>query len=48
VYYHVVQECYPDRDIFASLFYTVDGERDEIAPISKENIEALVRRQENR
>jgi superfamily I DNA/RNA helicase len=47
VYYHVVQECYPERDVSANLFFTVDGERDEIEPLAKTELKALVRWQED-
>ncbi|WP_115864980.1 UvrD-helicase domain-containing protein [Halorussus litoreus] len=47
VYYHVVRECYPEREISASLFYTLDGVRDEVTPMSREEIEALVQGQED-
>lgn len=42
VYYHVVQETYPERRVTASLFYTADGERITIEPLSREEIADLV------
>jgi superfamily I DNA/RNA helicase len=44
VYYHVVRAAYPDRRVTASLFYTADGKRVEIDPLSKDEIADLVDR----
>ena len=43
VYYHVVSELYPDRDVTASIFYTADGERREIDPLGTAALRDLAR-----
>ena len=43
VYYHVVAELYPDREVTTAVFYTFDGERNEIDPLSKAALRELVR-----
>ena len=43
VYYHVLREAYPERTITASLFLTADGERVTIDPLSRQELEAVVR-----
>jgi ATP-dependent exoDNAse (exonuclease V) beta subunit len=43
VYYRVLDEWYADRDVETSLFYTGDGTRERIEPLSIEEIRALVR-----
>jgi superfamily I DNA/RNA helicase len=42
VYYHVLAQLYPDRDIHTALFYTEDGTRVEIEPLSKADLETLI------
>lgn len=43
IYYHVVSECFPGKDVKASIFYTVSGERQDIVPIAISELEELVR-----
>jgi len=43
IYYHVVADQYPDRSVTASIFYTDDGDRREITPLSKSELKDLVR-----
>lgn len=43
IYYHVVADQYPDRSVTASIFYTADGDRREIDPLSKSALRDLVR-----
>jgi ATP-dependent helicase/nuclease subunit A len=43
VYYYVLSEAYPDRAVTASLFFTAEGERVTIEPLSKGEIRTLVR-----
>lgn len=43
VYYHVLRECNPDREVSASICYTATGERREIEPLSREELVGLVR-----
>ena len=43
VYYHVVAELYPDREVTMAIFYTSDGERKPIKPLSKTELRELVR-----
>ena len=42
VYYHVAREVYPDREITASIFYTETGVRQEIVPLTPDEIQRLV------
>ncbi|MFD1589285.1 UvrD-helicase domain-containing protein [Halorientalis brevis] len=42
VYYHVVADAYPDRDITASIFYTNEDTRREIQPLSRAELEEIV------
>ncbi|TKX81345.1 exodeoxyribonuclease V subunit beta [Halorubrum sp. SD626R] len=42
VYYHVVADQYPDRTVSASIFYTADGTRSTIDPLSKAALKKLV------
>ena len=42
VYYHVVRAAYPERRVTASLFYTADGERVEVDPLTRDEIVDLV------
>ena len=44
VYYHVVREAYPERRVTASLFYTADGDRVEVDPLTKDELADLVER----
>ncbi|PSQ18125.1 ATP-dependent DNA helicase [Halobacteriales archaeon QS_8_69_26] len=46
VYHHVAREVYPDREITASVFYTADGKRREIDPMSIDELREQVRRVE--
>ncbi|EMA69975.1 UvrD-helicase domain-containing protein [Halorubrum kocurii] len=43
IYYHVVVDQYPDRSVSASIFYTADGDRRKIHPLSKSELRELVR-----
>jgi ATP-dependent helicase/nuclease subunit A len=43
VYYHVIVQCFPDRDVSASIFYTEDGTRVPITPLTEEELVALTR-----
>ena len=43
VYYHVVNELYPDREVDTAIFYTAEGEPQPIDPLSKEELKQLVR-----
>ena len=43
VYYHVLSECYPAKNITASLFYTATGDREFIDPLSKDQLRDIVR-----
>ncbi|RDZ49974.1 ATP-dependent DNA helicase, partial [Haloferax sp. Atlit-4N] len=43
VYYHVLAEWFPDRDVTASIFFTADGERVEVAPLSQGELAELTR-----
>jgi ATP-dependent exoDNAse (exonuclease V) beta subunit len=42
IYYHVVADQYPERSVTASIFYTDDGDRKEIDPLSKVDLQDLV------
>ncbi|MFB6254887.1 MAG: PD-(D/E)XK nuclease family protein, partial [Halobacteriaceae archaeon] len=42
VYYHVVRQTYPNRQVSTSLFYTENGERVEIDPLSIDELTELV------
>jgi len=42
VYYHVLNEWFPDRTVSASLLYTAEGERVTIEPISLEDLRELI------
>ena len=42
VYWHVLDEAYPDREVTANLFYTAEGELVEIEPLSKNAIGSLI------
>ncbi|WP_273837135.1 ATP-dependent DNA helicase [Halococcus sp. PRR34] len=43
VYYHVVAQCFPNRDVSASIFYTEDGIRIPVDPLTEDELVALVR-----
>lgn len=43
IYYHVVADQYPDREVTASIFYTNDGDRRGITHLSKSELKDLVR-----
>jgi ATP-dependent exoDNAse (exonuclease V) beta subunit len=43
VYYHVASDWYKDRNVSVSIFYTADGERVEIEPLTRGELVALVR-----
>ncbi|MFB6082303.1 MAG: UvrD-helicase domain-containing protein [Halanaeroarchaeum sp.] len=43
VYYHVLTAAYPDRDVSVSLYYTRDGKRVPIEPISRTDLTEVVR-----
>ncbi|WP_262178384.1 UvrD-helicase domain-containing protein [Haloarcula laminariae] len=45
-YYHVLSECYPEKNVTASIFYTVDGQREFIDPLSRDQLQDLVRNAE--
>lgn len=42
-YYHVLSECFPDKTVTASIFYTADGEREFINPLSRDQLQDLVK-----
>jgi superfamily I DNA/RNA helicase len=42
VYYHVLREVYPDREVSAALFYTSEGLRVDVDPLSRSAIRDLV------
>jgi ATP-dependent exoDNAse (exonuclease V) beta subunit len=42
VYWHVVNEIYPNRTVTASIFYTNDASLEEISPLSKADLAQLV------
>ena len=43
VYYHVLSEWFPEKDVTTSLFYTNDGVREQIEPFTVEELRSLVR-----
>ncbi|WP_117592515.1 UvrD-helicase domain-containing protein [Haloprofundus halophilus] len=43
VYYHVMGQVYPDREVSASIYYTATGDVVEIAPMTQENLIEEVR-----
>jgi ATP-dependent exoDNAse (exonuclease V) beta subunit len=47
VYYHVLDEWFAGKEASASLFYTTDGARERIEPLSIEAIRGLVRAAES-
>lgn len=42
VYYHLVRRAYPDRNVTTGLYYTPEGERVEVDPLSLAEIDELV------
>jgi len=44
VYYHVLSEWFPEKDVTTSLFYTTDGIREQVEPFTFENLRSLVRK----
>ncbi|WP_277555885.1 UvrD-helicase domain-containing protein [Halobaculum limi] len=42
VYYHVLAEWFPERDVTAGIFYTASGDRIDIDPLSLSNLAELV------
>jgi len=42
VYYHVLNEWFPDHTVSASIFYTAEGNRVTIDPISREDLRELI------
>ncbi len=42
VYYHVLSEWFPGKDVTTSLFYTTDGTRERIEPLSLEELQSIV------
>jgi len=47
VYYHVLDEWFPDKTVTVSLFYTVDGARERIEPLPIAELRELVRAAES-
>jgi ATP-dependent helicase/nuclease subunit A len=43
VYYHVLAEWFPERDVRTSLFYTSEGKTERVEPLSLEDLRAIVR-----
>ncbi|AGB39925.1 UvrD-helicase domain-containing protein [Natronococcus occultus] len=43
VYYHVLSEWFEAKEVTASLFYTADGTRERIEPLSRDEIRGVVR-----
>jgi ATP-dependent helicase/nuclease subunit A len=43
IYYHVVADQYPDREVTASIFYTNDGNQRRISHLSKSELKDLIR-----
>ena len=43
IYYHVLDAWYPEREITTSIFYTAEGERVDIDPLSREEVIDVVR-----
>ncbi|MGM0399396.1 MAG: UvrD-helicase domain-containing protein [Halobacteriota archaeon] len=43
VYYHVLASAYPDRSVDASLYFTADGERVSVDPVSLSRLEKRAR-----
>ncbi|WP_418282060.1 UvrD-helicase domain-containing protein [Halorubrum sp. DTA98] len=44
VYYHVVSAVYPERDVTTEVFYTADGERVTVEPLSRGEVRNVVSR----
>lgn len=47
VYYHVLSEWFADKDVTTSIFYTADGTRESIEPLTREELRSLVRESGN-
>ncbi|WP_254810938.1 UvrD-helicase domain-containing protein [Natronosalvus amylolyticus] len=47
VYYHVLEDWFSDRSVSASIYYTRDGTRVEIDPLSKEQLVELASKVQN-
>jgi superfamily I DNA/RNA helicase len=45
VYYHVVANAYPDRDVRIQLFYTSDGDSVELSPLSIQDLQEIADRE---
>jgi ATP-dependent exoDNAse (exonuclease V) beta subunit len=43
VYYHVLAEVFPDREVTTSIFYTERGQRVDIEPLSRDELVGIVR-----
>lgn len=43
IYYHVVADRYPDRSVSALIFYTDEGDRREINPLSRSELREMVK-----
>ncbi len=43
VYYHVLTDCFPDKEVTASIFYTATNERQHIDPLTHEQLRDLIR-----
>ncbi|WP_435158372.1 PD-(D/E)XK nuclease family protein [Haladaptatus sp. DFWS20] len=43
IYYHVLTECFPERPVTASIFYTTDGKHVNIEPLSKSELGGLAK-----
>jgi ATP-dependent exoDNAse (exonuclease V) beta subunit len=42
VYYHVLDEWFPERDVTAGMFYTAEGDRVDIDPLSLSKLAELI------
>lgn len=42
VYYHVLEDNYPEREVSASIFYTAIGERRRVEPLSKADLAGMI------
>jgi ATP-dependent exoDNAse (exonuclease V) beta subunit len=42
VYYHVLSEWFAENDVTTSLFYTTDGTRERIEPLSLEELQSII------
>jgi superfamily I DNA/RNA helicase len=46
VYYHVLSAMFDGREVTAELFYTADGERVSVSPLSREELQTVIRQTE--